>query len=98
MITEPSKRPDTESRKCEGGVQLRGKKIQISVPSGDGDRDAEFAVGAALVAEHQRKRVSVLAARFHETVRWAQDGILSREENNQKIVAKPGREYMRLEK
>src|SRR5713101_2662292 len=48
MITEPSKRPDTESRKYEGGVQLRGKKIQISVPSGDGDREAEFAVGAAL--------------------------------------------------
>ncbi len=58
--------------------------VNGEVASGDGDRDAEFAVGAALVAEHQRKRVSVLAARFHETVRWAQDGILSREENKPK--------------
>jgi hypothetical protein len=54
-----------ESREYEGGAQLRGKKIQISVPSGDGDRDAEFTVGATLVAEHKGKRVSVLAARFH---------------------------------
>src|SRR6266566_4391299 len=56
----------TESRKYEGGARLRGKKIQLSVPSGDGDRDTEFPDGATLVAEHRRERVSVLAAGFHD--------------------------------
>src|SRR6266478_2822468 len=55
----------TESRKYEGGARLHDKKIQLSVPSGDGDRDTEFAGGATLVAKHRRERVSVLAARFH---------------------------------
>jgi len=56
----------TESRKYEGGARLRGKKIQLSVPSGDGHRDTEFPDGATLVAEHRRERVSVLAAGFHD--------------------------------
>ena len=55
----------TEGRKYEGAARLRGKKIQLSVPSGDGDRDTEFPDGATLVAEHRRERVSVLAAGFH---------------------------------
>jgi hypothetical protein len=34
---------------------------RISIQSGDGDRDAEFAVGATPVAEYQRNPVSVLS-------------------------------------
>src|SRR5258707_4202094 len=56
----------TESRKYEGGARLRGKKIQLSVPSGDGDSDTEFPDGATLVAEHLRNRASLLAASLDE--------------------------------
>jgi len=39
----------SDDLECERRVQLRAKKIQISVPSGDGDRDTEFAVVRSLL-------------------------------------------------